>query len=601
MAVAGCSSAASSAAPAGTTITFAGAAAPAGSSAYPNGDLANTRDATGSEISSTNVASLKEAWTFKLPGAATTTGVSPYGSLAAAPIVVNGVVYLQDLHANVYAIALATGKLKWEYQANLAEKSGPGPDGVAVANGVVYGDTSTAVFALSAATGKVVWNDGNLLNSGQGAFEIQPAVAGGRVYLASAYGSGPGGGVILALDAATGKELWSFNTVTGAAPGAQALGVGSGGAWETPLVGTDGSVTFGIGNPYQSIGEAISHPSQQLYTDSEVNLSAATGKLRWYYQAVPNDFKDYDMQLSPIAATAGGVPAVIGGGKMGYVYAMNASTGALLWKTPVGAHDGPRQRFRAAARAQDHHQGALHVRARVVRRRAHQHGRGGRLGVPGHDRPAAHRLDAAIRRRRRCAQWCRPAGEIEALSLATGKVEWDTKVPNLPLGAATVSNDLVFTTLYNGELLALNRSTGAIVYQRSCRRRPTPPSPSPATRSSSPQAARRRQPLAGAARSWSRTPCADRGAARSATRCRSNLHLGGDFFRDRVNRLVKRVAVRHPGGGLCEQERQELPRRQEVGDQGVDDLAESRPAAGDPLLGVGHGPRPPFGVDNATR
>ena len=89
---------------------------------------------------------------------------------------------------------------------------------MAVADGVVYGDTSTAVFALNAATGKVVWNDGSLLNSGQGAFEIQPAVAGGRVYLASAYGSGPGGGVLLALDASTGKELWSFNTVIGAEP-----------------------------------------------------------------------------------------------------------------------------------------------------------------------------------------------------------------------------------------------------------------------------------------------------------------------------------------------------------------------------------------------
>ena len=55
---------------------------------------------------------------------------------------------------------------------------------------------------------------------------------------------------------------------------------------------------------------------------------------------------------------------------------------------------------------------------------------------------------------------------MEALSLATGKVEWDTKVPQFPLGAATVSNDLVFTTLYDGELIALNRSTGAIVYRR---------------------------------------------------------------------------------------------------------------------------------------
>jgi outer membrane protein assembly factor BamB len=56
-------------------------------------------------------------------------------------------------------------------------------------------------------------------------------------------------------------------------------------------------------------------------------------------------------------------------------------------------------------------------------------------------------------------------GEIEALNLTTGKVEWDTKVPAMPLGAATVSNDLVFTTLYTGVLIALNRSTGAIVYE----------------------------------------------------------------------------------------------------------------------------------------
>ena len=205
----------------------------------------------------------------------------------------------------------------------------------------MYGDTPTSVFALNASTGAVIWSNNGLLASGQGTFEIQPTVASGRVYLASAYGSGPGGGVLIALDAASGKPLWKFNTVIGGeAPGVAALGLGSGGAWQTPLVGSDGSVTFGIGNPYQSIGEAITHPTRQLYTDSVLNLDAATGKLRWYYQGVPNDFMDHDLQASPIAATVGGVPAIIGGGKVGIVYAMNASTGALLWKTPVGVHNG---------------------------------------------------------------------------------------------------------------------------------------------------------------------------------------------------------------------------------------------------------------------
>jgi len=348
---------------------------------------------------------------------------------------------------------------------NVPEKTGPGPDGVAVADGVVYGETPSAVFALNAATGKALWTDGSLLNPGQGSFEIQPQVSGGRVYLASAYGSGPGVGILLALDAASGKLLWTFNTVIGGqAAGVKSLGLGSGGAWETPLVGADGSVTFGLGNPYQSIGEAISHPARQLYTDSEVNLDAATGRLRWYYQAVPNDFKDYDLQASPIAAVVHGVPAIIGGGKMGYVYAFNASTGALLWKTPVGAHNGHDD---DSALLLAHkltiklpytfEPGAL---GGVLTNMALA---GGSVYLATIDLPLTAKTMSSVNGG--SAAGVPPTGEIEALNVATGAVEWDTKVATLPLGATTVSNDLVFTTLYNGELIALNRATGAIVYR----------------------------------------------------------------------------------------------------------------------------------------
>ena len=128
--------------------------------------------------------------------------------------------------------------------------------------------------------------------------------------------------MLMALNAPNGRLLWEFNTVIGPAQGVQALGLGSGGAWETPLVGSDGSVTFGIGNPYQSIGEAIKYPSRQLYTDSAVNLDAATGELRWYYQAVPDDFMDHDLQSSPVSASIKGAPVIITAGKMGYVYAL---------------------------------------------------------------------------------------------------------------------------------------------------------------------------------------------------------------------------------------------------------------------------------------
>ncbi|MGD0243479.1 MAG: PQQ-binding-like beta-propeller repeat protein [Streptosporangiaceae bacterium] len=457
MLAAACSS---SAAPVSTA--FSSAAAPAGSWPYPNGDVGNTRDAPDPAISAANVSGLREAWTFKLAGTAAA-GVSGIGSLTAPPVVADGVVYLQDEDANVYALALATGKLKWEYPVNVPEKSGPGPDGVAVADGTVYGDSSTSVFALNAATGKTKWVDSSLLTSSQGAFEIQPQVADGRVYLASAYGSGPGGGVLLALNASTGGLLWKFNTVIGQGAGVRALGLGSGGAWETPLVGSDGSVTFGVGNPYQSIGQAIAHPSRQLYTDSAVNLDAATGKLRWYYQAVPDDFQDHDLQASPVSAVVRGTPADIAGGKVGYVYALNARSGALLWKTPVGAHNGHDNDSLLA----------LSHRVTVTFPYTVEPGSlGGILSdmavadgsvyVATIDLPITYTGKNSVTGDKAAGP---ETGEVEALSLATGRVEWDTKLSSMPLGAATVSGDLLFTTLYNGVLVAFNRGTGAIIYR----------------------------------------------------------------------------------------------------------------------------------------
>jgi glucose dehydrogenase len=109
---------------------------------YPNADVANTRNAPDSTISSANVSGLEQAWTFKLSGAAAA-GVGGSGSLAANPIVRGGVVYLQYLDSNVYAVALTSGTLEWEYECNAPERTGPEPNGVAVADGRVYGETPT--------------------------------------------------------------------------------------------------------------------------------------------------------------------------------------------------------------------------------------------------------------------------------------------------------------------------------------------------------------------------------------------------------------------------------------------------------------------------
>jgi outer membrane protein assembly factor BamB len=51
-----------------------------------------------------------------------------------------------------------------------------------------------------------------------------------------------------------------------------------------------------------------------------------------------------------------------------------------------------------------------------------------------------------------------------AIALATGKQLWATKLAQMPLGGATVANDLVFTTTFTGEVVALSRKNGAIVW-----------------------------------------------------------------------------------------------------------------------------------------
>src|SRR5215212_3192497 len=72
-----------------------------------NHDYANTRAAMGSSIDSGNVANLKVAWTAPLDGTA------EWGAGTGNPIVSNGVVYYEDLGANIYAVDFKTGDIIW--------------------------------------------------------------------------------------------------------------------------------------------------------------------------------------------------------------------------------------------------------------------------------------------------------------------------------------------------------------------------------------------------------------------------------------------------------------------------------------------------------
>ena len=259
-------------------------------------------------------------------------GVGAAGAFVANPVMADGIAYLQDAASNVTAVRYATGEVLWTHPYNAPAY---GPNGVTIAYGRIYGVTPSSVFALDAQTGEQVWN---VTDFGPPAatFNLPPQVAGNQVFVSSSLTVG--GGIIYALDASTGATAWSFQTVID--PVGQQLQSTAGGAWNALLIGPDKSVYAGIGNPYLSQQQAQDTPSRQLYTNSLIKLGQATGELQWYFQAFPNDFHDWDLQISPLYTTAADHAVVLAAGKGGFVFAFDPANGELLWKTSVGTHNG---------------------------------------------------------------------------------------------------------------------------------------------------------------------------------------------------------------------------------------------------------------------
>ena len=195
----------------GTAVTGTAPAATGGPAAgwtLPDADLANTRDVA-SAITSMNVSKLGVAWTVPL----TIPTAHTDGAYATTPVIVNGVVYLQDLDSDVYAISLATGQVLWKHDYN---SPNGGPDGVTIADGVVYAATDHAAVALDAATGVQLWSRTLTGNDHEG-IDMTPGYDHGTVYvstvpvnpLGAEYGGG-GKGVLWALNAHTGTPEWSL-------------------------------------------------------------------------------------------------------------------------------------------------------------------------------------------------------------------------------------------------------------------------------------------------------------------------------------------------------------------------------------------------------
>ena len=90
----------------------------------------------------------------------------------------------------------------------------------------------------------------------------------------------------------------------------------------------------------QELPWGSSRPGPNLYTNSVVKLNPDDGKVIWYRQVLSHDVYDWDLQLPPILTKDGDRDLVLAAGKLGYVAAVDAEDGSLVWKVPVGKHSG---------------------------------------------------------------------------------------------------------------------------------------------------------------------------------------------------------------------------------------------------------------------
>ena len=169
-----------------------------------------------SKIDTKNVSQLQVDWYVNLPN---TVG------LVATPLVADGVMYFVTSGNVVHAVEATSGKELWRYDPRVAEVSGKrmraaflhGSRGVALWGDKVYLATVDGrLIALQAATGKEVWNV--LTVDPEQALYITgaPKVFKGKVLVGNGgTESGPSRGYVTAYDAESGKQAWRFWIVPG--------------------------------------------------------------------------------------------------------------------------------------------------------------------------------------------------------------------------------------------------------------------------------------------------------------------------------------------------------------------------------------------------
>jgi alcohol dehydrogenase (cytochrome c) len=298
------------------------------------------------QINTENVNRLTPAWIFQRGPIGFHAGPSTY-SFEAAPIVVDGVMYVSGWDGWVWAVDARTGAELWAYHHEIPFDTslfcGNVNRGVAVAKGKVFVVTLNAhVLALDAVSGKPVWEQtyGDV-RAGESA-TVAPLVVKDLVIVGSSGGEFGVRGHLDAFELDTGRRVWRTYTVPKPGePGSEtwpaegeAWTRGGGNCWVTGTYDPDLNLMYwGTGNPAPDFDGAV-REGDNLYTDSVIAVDPDNGQIRWHYQYNPHDLWDYDSTMENILFDVHRRKLLAHFDKNGYFFVLDRTNGELVRVVP---------------------------------------------------------------------------------------------------------------------------------------------------------------------------------------------------------------------------------------------------------------------------
>ena len=256
--------------------------------------LSNTRfqPTSAAELSPAATARLKLKWALGLPGAS---------SVYMQPISVDGRVFFGSDAGYLYSADALTGCVYWSFRAQAGLRSTPmiapvRPGSMQMA--AFFGDIRGHVYSVDARTGALLWEvpvDAQPLSRVTAAVKVYE----GRVYVPVSSLEEPATvgydyvccttrGMVVALDATTGRELWKTYTISEPATsrkttkGVKFLGPSGANVWGTVALDPKRRTL------YLGTGNAFSEPDVGR-SDAVMALDMDTGKIRWVHQVEHDD------------------------------------------------------------------------------------------------------------------------------------------------------------------------------------------------------------------------------------------------------------------------------------------------------------------------